>query len=70
MKTAGIILLILGLAATIIFSVQAINQSESISVLGLDIGVSSANWTPLILSAIVLLIGIIFVASSKKSSSA
>ena len=69
MKAAGIVLLILGIIGTIVFGIQAINQSESVSFLGLDIGVSSANWTPLIVSAVVLIIGIIMTSSAKKSSS-
>ncbi len=69
MKAAGIILLILGIIGTIIFGIQAINQSESLSIFGLDIGVSSANWTPLIISAAVLIVGIIMTASARKASS-
>lgn len=66
MKIAGIILLILGLAGTINFGIQAAQQSESLNLFGLDIAVSSANWTPLIISAVVLIIGILMVATSGK----
>ena len=62
MKTAGIILLVIGIIGTIIFGIQAINQSESFSLFGMDIAVSSANWTPVIISAVVLVIGIILVS--------
>ncbi|MCB2222396.1 MAG: hypothetical protein KQI35_18575 [Bacteroidetes bacterium] len=69
MKAAGIILLILGIAGTLIFGIQAINQSESFSAFGLDIGISSANWTPVIVSAVVLIIGIIMTSSARKATS-
>lgn len=58
-KTIGIILTIVGLIGTIIFGIQAAQDSETFSFLGLDIGVSSANWTPVIISVAVLIIGII-----------
>ncbi len=59
MKIAGIVLLILGLAGVILFGVEAINNSESFSILGVDVAVSSANWTPVIISGIVLIVGFI-----------
>ena len=68
MKIAGIILFILGLAGSINFGIQAIQQSESLNLFGVDIAVSSANWTPLIISVAVLIIGIVMMSSSRKSS--
>jgi hypothetical protein len=62
MKALGIILLILGLIGTIVFGVQAMNDSESFSLFGLDIAVSSANWTPVIVSGVITIIGIVIVA--------
>lgn len=66
-KTIGIILTIVGLIGTIITGVQAAEQSESFSLLGLDIGVSSANWTPLIISAAILIIGLVITFSGRKT---
>lgn len=66
MKTIGIILLILGLIGTVVFGIQAAQDSETFSFLGLDIGVSSANWTPVIVSAVVLIIGVVLTARGKK----
>ncbi len=57
MKTIGIILVILGIIGIVVFGIQAINDSESFSLFGLDIAVSKANWTPLIVSAIVTVVG-------------
>ncbi len=66
MRIAGIILLVLGLIGTIVFGIQAVNQSESFNVLGMEIAVSSANWTPVIISAAVLIVGLIMMATGKK----
>lgn len=66
MKIAGIILLILGIIGVVVFGIQAMNESESFSVLGAEVAVSTANWTPVIVSAVVLVIGIILMAVRKK----
>ena len=65
MKIAGIILLVLGFVGTLVFGIQAIGDSESFSFLGMDIAVSTANWTPVIISAILLVIGLVLVLSEK-----
>jgi hypothetical protein len=66
-KTIGIILTIVGLIGTIITGIQAADQSESFSFLGLDIAVSSANWAPLIISAAILIIGLVITFSGRKT---
>ena len=66
MKTAGIILLVLGLIGTVYFGLQAINNSEAFNFLGIEVAVSSANWTPVIISAAVLVIGIILASRGKR----
>ncbi|MEX0882544.1 MAG: hypothetical protein WDZ72_03630 [Cyclobacteriaceae bacterium] len=66
MKTAGIILLILGIIGTIMFGFQAMQDSESFSLLGMDIAVSTANWTPVIISVILLVIGLVMASRGKK----
>lgn len=66
MKTAGIILLILGIIGTIIFGIQAMQDSESFSLLGMDIAVSTANWTPVIISVVLLVIGLVLTSRGKK----
>ncbi|MBL1233666.1 MAG: hypothetical protein P1U44_06455 [Vicingaceae bacterium] len=65
MKAAGIILLVIGLIGTIIFGYQAIQDSESFNLLGIDITVSKADWTPLIISGSVLLLGLIITLLKK-----
>ncbi len=57
MRTVGTLLLIIGLIGTIFYGVKAIQASESFTFLGMDVAVSSANWTPVIISVIILLVG-------------
>ncbi|GAB1453141.1 hypothetical protein MASR2M47_31970 [Draconibacterium sp.] len=68
MKTIGVVLLVLGIIGIIVFGIQAVNDSESFSLFGLDIAVSKANWTPLIVSAVVGVIGGIFIGVGKKAA--
>ena len=66
MKFASIILLVVGIIGTLVFGIQALGNSDSFSFLGIDIAVSSANWTPVIISALLLVVGIVLNASAKK----
>lgn len=66
MKTVGIVLLILGAVGTVVFGIQAMQDSESFSFLGMDIAVSTANWTPVIISVILLVIGLVMTSRGKK----
>lgn len=66
MKMVGIALLILGIIGVVIFGIQALNESESFSILGADVAVSSANWTPVIISGVVLVAGLILMMVRKK----
>jgi hypothetical protein len=59
MKIVGIILLVIGIIGTVVFGIQALQDSESFNFLGMDIAVSSADWTPLIISVFVLIIGVV-----------
>ncbi len=67
MRTAGIVFLILGVAGTLVFGIQAIQQTETFSFFGIDIGISQANWTPVIVSAIILVIGVVMLIFSRRS---
>jgi uncharacterized membrane protein YidH (DUF202 family) len=67
MKSLGTILLILGAIGTIVFGIQAIQDSESFSFLGMEITVSTANWTPVIISVILLVVGLVLTARGKKA---
>ena len=58
---------ILGIVGILIFGIQAIQDTETFSFLGIDIGVSTANWTPVIVSAVVFVIGIVLMSYGKRS---
>jgi len=66
MRTAGIILLVLGIIGTVVTGVQALRDSEVVNFLGIEIGVSTANWTPVIISVVVLLAGILLIILGKR----
>ncbi|TVR81311.1 MAG: transglycosylase [Chitinophagaceae bacterium] len=66
MRIAGIILLVIGIVGSAIFGIQAIQDSETFSILGIDIGVSSANWTPVIISGILLILGLVLMSMAKR----
>lgn len=68
MKTVGIILVIIGIIGILVFGIQAINDSETFSILGLDIAVTKANWTPLIISSVITVLGLVVVLADKKRS--
>jgi hypothetical protein len=67
MKILGIILLVLGIAGGIVFGIQAAGDSEAFNLLGMEFAVSSANWTPVIVSAVVALIGAIILMVKPKN---
>ncbi|HZK07478.1 MAG TPA: hypothetical protein VFC92_04710 [Bacteroidales bacterium] len=66
MRVAGIILIVVGVIGLLVFGIQAMNDSETFSVFGLDVAVSSANWTPVILSGAVAVVGIIMASVRRK----
>lgn len=68
MRIAGIVLLVLGIVGTITFGIQAIQQSEAVSFLGIEIVASQANWTPVIISVAVLVIGLVMMNSAKRQT--
>ncbi len=57
MKILGRILLLIGVIGLIVFGIQAINHSDSFSLFGLNVAISNANWTPVIISGVILCIG-------------
>jgi ABC-type spermidine/putrescine transport system permease subunit II len=67
MKSIGTILAAVGAIGTILFGIQAAQDSESFSFLGMDVAVSTANWTPVIISAVVLVVGLLIIFKGKKA---
>jgi hypothetical protein len=66
MRKIGLGLLIVGLIGLIYFGYEAMQASENFSVLGVDVAVSSADWTPVIVSGIVAVAGIVLAIAGKK----
>jgi hypothetical protein len=66
MRKTGFVVLIIGLIGLVYFGYEALQASESFSFLGMDVAVSEADWTPVIFSGVVLVIGIILVVVGKK----
>ena len=60
MKNLGLILLFVGLIGLVFFGYQVYQDSESFNVLGHNVAVSKADWLPVILFALVALIGYVF----------
>jgi hypothetical protein len=67
MRIAGIVLLVIGFIGTLVFGVQAIQDTETFSFLGMDIGISGANWSPVIISVGILVVGIVLLLLNKRS---
>lgn len=67
MRIVGSVLLILGIIGLVVFGIQAFNDSESFNILGAEVAVSTANWTPVIVSAVVLVIGFFLTMSKKRA---
>ncbi|PRZ00236.1 transglycosylase [Marinilabilia salmonicolor] len=66
MKKIGLVLLIIGIIGLIFFGIEASQDSESFSVVGVDVAVSKADWTPVIVSGVVTVVGAVLMIFSKK----
>jgi hypothetical protein len=62
-QTLGSILGIGGLIGVIFFGYQYLDDSESFQVLGADIAVSTGDYVPILISAIVLILGLVIYRS-------
>lgn len=60
-RVIGWILGIGGVIGVIIFGIQYMDESESFSVFGADVAVSTGDWIPILISAIVALVGFLMV---------
>jgi len=63
-KTIGGLLSIGGLIGVIFYTYQYIQNSESFSALGADVAISTGNWVPILISALVMVVGILLVRSN------
>ena len=64
-KTVGSIFTIGGIVAVIYTGINYLNDTESFGFLGADVVVSQGNMVPLIVSAAVLVIGIVLISTDK-----
>ena len=62
-KTLGSILSIGGLIGVIFFGIQYLNDSDSFNFLGADVVVSTGDYVPILISAIVLVVGLVLYRS-------
>lgn len=58
-KTLGYILTVGGLVGVIFFTYEYMQDSESFSVLGADVAVSTGDWIPIVISGLVMLVGVV-----------
>jgi len=68
MKIFGYIITIAGLIALIYTGITYINNSETFGIFGLDVAVSKGDPVPMIISAVVLVVGLLVVTISKNNS--
>lgn len=61
----GIVLLVGGLVASLIYGLDAYQNTESVKILGSKLTLSQADWTPLLISLVITVLGIILIASSR-----
>ncbi|MGQ1947628.1 transglycosylase [Geofilum sp. OHC36d9] len=66
MKNVGVVLLILGVIGLAYFGYEAYQQSGSFNAFGVDVAVSKADWTPVILSALVTVAGYLIMKMKRK----
>jgi hypothetical protein len=66
MKYLGYLFSVGGLVALVVTGINYINNSESFSAFGLDIAVSQGDPVPMIISAIVMVAGVLIVKASEK----
>jgi hypothetical protein len=57
-QTIGSILSIAGIIGIIFFGYQYLQDSESFSILGADVAVSTGDYVPILISVIVLVVGL------------
>jgi hypothetical protein len=71
-RLVGVVLFIAGLVGTFITGLNAYDNTESLKIFGKQITVSQADWTPVIISGAVAVLGLLILVSggSKKKSKA
>ena len=65
-QTLGSIMAIGGLIGILFFGYQYMQDSESFSILGADVAVSTGDWVPILISLIVLVVGVVLYSSKDR----
>lgn len=65
-RLIGIALFVVGLVGTFITGMNAYQNTESVKLLGTQITLSQADWTPVIISGAIAIIGLVLLLSSKR----
>jgi hypothetical protein len=58
-RTLGYILAVGGLIGVIVFTIQYMQDTESFEVLGADVAISTGDWVPILISALVMVVGVL-----------
>lgn len=66
MKILGFVVSIVGLVGLIYSGINYLNNSETFSAFGVDVAVSKGDPTPIIVSVIVLIAGLLITRAAKK----
>ena len=62
-QTVGIVMSIAGLIGVIFFGIKYLDESESFSVFGADIAVSTGDYVPILISLAILIVGLVIYRS-------
>lgn len=65
-RLIGIALFVVGLVGTFITGMNAYQNTESVKLLGTQITLSQADWTPVIISGAIAIIGLVLLLTSKR----
>lgn len=58
MKNIGLIIAIVGLIGVVYFGIDLLTSDAEINIMGIEVNVQERDYTPLIISTIVLIIGV------------
>lgn len=64
-KKIGLILVVLGVIALVYTAIDYMNNSASVNLLGAEVTVSEGSILPMIISAVVAVIGVILIISNR-----
>ena len=66
MKNIGLIIAIVGLVGVIYFGIDLINSRSEINLMGIEVTVQEQDYTPLIISTVILIVGVFVMQRQKR----